>query len=164
MRRAATHHAAGSWPAGEATATVTLAFDQRHRRRIRLADDAGAPFLLDLDTAVALRDGDGLALDGGGYVRVRAAAEPVIDVRGTSPAHTARLAWHVGNRHTALQVLPDGALRLRDDHVLADMLDGLGATIERKRAPFSPEPGAYAAAPAHGHAHHPPDHSHDRER
>ena len=72
--------------------------------------------------------------------------------------------WHVGNRHTALQVLPDGALRLRDDHVLADMLEGLGAAIERKRAPFSPEPGAYAAAPAHAHPHHPAGHSHDRGR
>jgi urease accessory protein len=163
MRRAATHLPAGTWPSAQARATVTLAFDQRHRRRIRLADDSGEPFLLDLDSAVALGDGDGLALDGGGYIQVRAADEPVIDARGTSPAHAARLAWHVGNRHTAVQVLPDGGLRLRDDHVLADMLEGLGATIERKRAPFSPEAGAYAGH-AHGRARDHAGHSHDRDR
>jgi urease accessory protein len=158
MRRAKSHYPAGKWPQAEAAATVTLAFDDRHRRRIRLTDDAGEAFLLDLPAAVALRDGDGLALDGGGFVRVRAADEAVIDVRGGTAAHTARLAWHIGNRHTALQVLADGTLRLRDDHVLAEMLEGLGAVMERKLAPFSPEPGAYASAHTHGHDH---DHSHE---
>jgi len=161
MRRSTSLHPAGTWPPRQASATVTLEFDDRHRRRIRLTDDAGTPFLLDLATAQTLRDGDGLALDGGGFICVRAAPEAVIDARGTTPAHTARLAWHVGNRHTPLQVLDDGALRIRDDHVLADMLEGLGAILERKRAPFSPEPGAYAAA-AHEHEHDRPDdhHSH----
>lgn len=156
MRRATNHLSAGTWPPQQASATVTLEFDDRHRRRIRLIDDASEPFLLDLESAQTLRDGDGLALEGGGFICVRAAPEAVIDTRGTTPAHTARLAWHVGNRHTPLQVLADGALRIRDDHVLADMLAGLGALLERKRAPFSPEPGAYAAA----HEHHRPDDHH----
>jgi urease accessory protein len=163
MRRATSHHPTGTWPQAQAGATVTLEFDDRHRRRIRLTDDAGEPFLLDLASARTLRDGDGLALDGGGFICVRAAPEAVIDARGTTPAHAARLAWHVGNRHTPLQVLADGALRIRDDHVLADMLDGLGAVLERKRAPFSPEPGAYAAGnePHRQDDHHQAhDHSH----
>jgi urease accessory protein len=154
MRRVASLFPAGGWPRAQQRATVTLQFDDRHRRRIKLTDDAGEPFLLDFETVQTLRDGDGLALDGGGFVRVCAAPEAVIDVRGTTAAHTARLAWHVGNRHTPLQVLADGALRIRDDHVLADMLKGLGAELDSKRAPFSPEPGAYATG---GHAH-----GHDR--
>lgn len=154
MRRAVQHLSVGTWPDGTAIATVTLAFDDRHRRRIALDDDSGQPFLLDLPAPALLADGDGLALDGGGFIRVRAAAEPVLDVRGHGPAHVARLAWHIGNRHVPVQVLSDGGLRIRDDHVLAAMLEGLGATVERKCAPFAPEPGAYAAGHGHGHDHH----------
>lgn len=153
MRRATHHCPAGSWPPQAAIATATLAFDDRHRRRISLADDSGALFLLDLPAAALLADGDGLALDSGGYIRVRAAEEPVIDIGGDNAAHVARLAWHIGNRHVPLQVLPDGRLRIRDDHVLAAMLEGLGAMVEHKRAPFAPEPGAYASGHGHEYAH-----------
>jgi urease accessory protein len=158
MRRATEIHHRGSWPAENAVATVTLALDDRHRRRIRLTDDGGEAFLLDLAEAALMGDGDGLKLDDGGFIRVVAAAEPVADVAGTSPAHTARLAWHLGNRHTPVQVLADGGLRIRDDHVLVAMLEGLGASVVRRRAPFSPEPGAYARnghdnGYGHGHGH-----------
>ena len=133
---------------------MTLAFDERHRRRIRMTDDAGVPFLLDLAKAMVLGDGDGLALDGDGYIRVRAAAEPVADVRAATAAETARLAWHIGNRHTPVQVLADGTLRIRDDHVLVAMLEGLGAFVTRRLASFTPEPGAYAGTgDGHGHRH-----------
>jgi urease accessory protein len=144
MRRAAAVAAAGTWPKEQAAASVTLAFDDRHRRRIVLEADDGAPVLLDLERAVMLADGDGLALDGGGWIAVRAAAEPVIEARGRDPAATARLAWHLGNRHTPVQVLADGTLRLRDDHVLAAMLERLGAEVSRSLAAFTPETGAYA--------------------
>ncbi|MCZ6846868.1 MAG: urease accessory protein UreE [Alphaproteobacteria bacterium] len=150
MRRATHIHRAGDWPDESAVAAVTLAFDDRHRRRIRMSDDAGEPFLLDLPEAVLMVDGDGLALVDGGYIQVRAADEAVADIRGESPAHTARLAWHIGNRHTPVQVLPDSVLRIRDDHVLVAMAEGLGATVVCRTAPFSPEPGAYAGG---GHAH-----------
>ena len=152
MRRATHIHRAGEWPAESAAATVTLAFDDRHRRRIRMTDDAGEPFLLDLPEAALMADCDGLALLDGGYIRVRAADEAVADIEGESPAHTARLAWHIGNRHTPVQVLPDGVLRIRDDHVLVAMAEGLGAKVVRRMAPFSPEPGAYAGG-GHAHAH-----------
>jgi len=137
-------------------ATVTLTFDDRHRRRIRLTDDSGEAFLLDLAEAALMGDGDGLKLVDGGFICVVAAAEPVADVAGSSPAHTARLAWHLGNRHTPVQVLADGGLRIRDDHVLIAMLEGLGARVVRHAAPFSPESGAYARngyADEHGHGH-----------
>jgi len=139
-------------------ATVTLALDDRHRRRICLTDDAGEAFLLDLAEAALMGDGDGLKLEGGGFIRVVAADESVADVHGSSPAHTARLAWHIGNRHAPVEVLADGGLRIRDDHVLIAMLEGLGARVVRRRAPFSPEPGAYARnghanGRGHGHEH-----------
>lgn len=133
-------------------ATVTLALDDRHRRRICLTDDRGEAFLLDLAEAALMVDGDGLKLEDGGFIRVVVADESVADVRGTSPAHTARLAWHIGNRHAPVEVLADGGLRIRDDHVLIAMLEGLGASVVRRRAPFSPEPGAYARN-GHGHDH-----------
>lgn len=158
MRRAVIRHPAGTWPEAEEVATVTLAFDDRFRRRIRLADDGGTPFLLDLTEAALLGDGDGLELESGGYVRVRSADEDVLDVCGRDPAHMARLAWHLGNRHTPVQVLADGGLRVRYDHVLAGMLQGLGAAVTRRCAPFAPETGAYAGG--HGHRHR--GHSHDR--
>lgn len=163
MRRAITHYSAGSWPESEQVATVTLAFDERHRRRVKLADDGGESFLLVLERAVLLADGDGLELDGGGYIAVKAANESVFDIRCRDSRHTARVAWHIGNRHTPVQVLPDGSLRILHDHVLKDMLIGLGAEVaERTAAPFSPEPGAYAGhGEGHSHDHgHGPSHSH----
>ncbi|NQU57328.1 MAG: urease accessory protein UreE [Rhodospirillales bacterium] len=153
MRRATEHHRSGTWPAAKAVGTVTLALDDRHRRRIRMAVDGGAAFLLDLPQAVMLCDGDGLEISEGGYIRVIAADEPVADVRAKSASHTARLAWHIGNRHVAVQVLENGDLRILDDHVLVQMLEGLGAEVVRHNAPFSPEPGAYEKAEK--------DHSHD---
>jgi urease accessory protein len=144
MRRAVAVAAAGTWPETESMTSVTLTFDDRHRRRIVLPADDGRPVLLDLERAAVLTDGDGLVLDGGGWVAVCAAAEPVMEARGGDPAATARLAWHLGNRHTPVQVLADGTLRLRDDHVLAAMLERLGAEVRRSLAAFTPEAGAYA--------------------
>ncbi|OHC80353.1 MAG: Urease accessory protein UreE [Rhodospirillales bacterium RIFCSPLOWO2_12_FULL_67_15] len=153
MRRAVAVFSNGSWPLAEAAGTVTLAYHDRHRRRVRMNDDGGADFLLDLPQAAVLRQGDGLALEGGGYIQVRAALEAVADIAAESPEHLARLAWHIGNRHVPVQVLPDGALRILDDHVLVDMVRGLGARVVRLRAPFAPEAGAYAGGHTHDHDH-----------
>ncbi len=146
MRRAIQVAAAGAWPEDRTVGRVSLVFDDRNRRRLRLLDDEGRPFLLDLDTPAQLRDGDGLALEEGGYIRVTAAPEAVADVITGSATAAARLAWHIGNRHALLQVLPDGTLRIRDDPVLMAMVEGLGARVIRKLAPFTPETGAYAGA------------------
>jgi urease accessory protein len=164
MRRAIAVLPTGSWCETEPVATATLPFDQRHRRRVRMLDDAGEPFLLDLDRPVTLADGDGLALVGGGVIHVRAAEEAVIEARGATTADAARLAWHLGNRHAPVQVLADGTLRLRDDPVLAAMLHGLGARLIHRGAPFTPEPGAYAHAgrPRDERHHYPFDHADER--
>jgi urease accessory protein len=130
--------------------TVTLTHDDRHRRRIRLTTDGGTAFLLDLAETHHLADGHLLVLDDGRFLQIRAAPEPVLEVEAATPIELARLAWHLGNRHTPVQVLADGRLRLRDDHVLAAMLKGLGASVTPCTAPFSPEHGAYAGS---GHDH-----------
>jgi urease accessory protein len=149
IRRVTAVKPAGAWPAGDAAAAVTLAFDDRYRRRIKLTDDDGDDFLLDLAEATRLEDGDGLVLESGRIIAVRAAAEDVLDISSASAAETARIAWHIGNRHTPVQVLADGGLRIAYDHVLEAMISGLGGRCDRVQAPFAPEPGAYAD---HGHA------------
>ncbi len=154
MRRAIERIAAGHWPATEETGVVTLAFGERHRRRVVLEADDGESFLLDLPHACLLADGDGLALADGGFIAVKAAEEPVMEVSGYSHEHLARLAWHIGNRHAPVQVLTDGRLRILADHVLEEMLKGLGAHPSRRLACFQPESGAYSGdRESHGHEH-----------
>jgi urease accessory protein len=161
--RATSVAAAGTWPEAEARDTVLVDFDDRFRRRKLYTGEAGIAFLLDLPEAQVLKDGDGLALATGGYVRVKAAPEPLLEVTGRDPQHLLRLAWHLGNRHLPAEIA-DGRILIRHDHVIQHMLEGLGATVRGVDAPFNPEGGAYgehggAAAHAHGHHHH--DHQHD---
>ncbi len=158
LARATTLYAAGTWPADQVRDTVTLDFDDRHRRRKRYIGAGGLAFLLDLADAQVLRDGDGLALEGGGYIAVRAAPEPLIEVTAHSPAELARLAWHLGNRHLPAEIA-GARILIRHDHVILHMLAGLGATVREVHAPFNPEGGAYGE---HNRApHHPHGHGHD---
>jgi urease accessory protein len=152
MLRALRIERAGQWPRASARGTVTLAYDDRHRRRLRLASDAGEPFLLDLPRTGVLEEGDGLALSDGSWLAVQAAPEALIEVTAASPELLTRLAWHIGNRHLPAH-LGRARILIRDDHVIAAMLAGLGAQLRRIDAPFTPERGAYAAEP-----HHHPDH------
>ena len=142
---------AGHWPAGEARGSVTLSYDDRHRRRVRLNSDAGEPFLLDLPQAEVLGAGDGLQLSDGSWLLVKAAAEMLIEVTA-EPALLLRLAWHIGNRHLPAQI-EERRILIRDDHVIAAMLEGLGGRLRRISAPFTPERGAYASAAPHHHEH-----------
>jgi urease accessory protein len=132
--------------------TVVLDFDDRHRRRMAMTGTRGLEFLLDLEHAVALRGGDALVLDDGRLVEVVAAPEPLVEIRSPDPAHLVRVAWHLGNRHLPTQITARG-LRIRRDHVIEAMVQGLGARIIEIEAPFDPEGGAYAAAEAHDHGH-----------
>lgn len=145
MRRAITVHRRGHWPEDAAVDSVTLTYLDRHRRRIRLIADSGQTFLLDLPRAHHLVEGDGLELEGGGFLRVHAASEPVFEIDGHAE-NLLRIALHLGNRHLPVQV-SGGRLRIRADHVIADMVTGLGGHITRLAAPFDPETGAYAAHP-----------------
>jgi urease accessory protein len=148
MRRAIAVHHRGDWPDDAALDTVTLAYLDRHRRRIRLVADSGNAFLLDLPRAVHLVDSDGLELDGGGYLRVCSAAEPLLEIMAADRAALLRIAWHLGNRHLPMQIIGE-RLRIHADHVIVDMVTGLGGRVTWLEAPFDPEAGAYTA---HEHA------------
>jgi urease accessory protein len=138
-----------------ATDTLSLDYEARFLRRKRLVSDAGRAFLLDLPETVSLGPQHGIALPDGTRIAVRAAPEALLEVTGD----LTRLAWHIGNRHTPCQITPD-ALYIRHDHVLADMLRGLGAHVAAVTAPFTPEGGAYGHGRTMGHDHGP-EHSHD---
>lgn len=159
MTRAVEHVRAGHWPVQEAQAVVTLDFDARFRRRMMLTTDGGDEVLLDLAKPVAMAGGDGLRLAGGGWLRIEAAPEALIEVRAETPHALLRLAWHLGNRHLPAEIRED-AILIRPDHVIEEMLTGLGAGLARVVRPFQPEGGAYGdpATPG-GHHHH--GHSHD---
>jgi urease accessory protein len=152
MLRATIVKPAGSWEPGAARDCVVLDFDARHRRRIVMHGEAGLDFLLDLPEAVALADGDGLQLEDGGVVSVKAAPERLIEVRAGEELPLLRIAWHLGNRHLPAQILDD-AVRIREDHVILDMLQKMGARTALIEAPFHPEGGAYGHGRTHSHDH-----------
>ncbi|MFE0756068.1 urease accessory protein UreE [Inquilinus sp. NPDC058860] len=143
---------AGRFDPGAVSDRVVLDYDSRHRRRIVLYGEAGTVVLLDLSEAAHLRDGDALRGEDGGLVLVAAAAERLVEIRAGSQAELIRIAWHLGNRHLPTQLLPD-ALRIRADHVIEEMVRGLGGAVVAIEAPFDPEGGAYGHGAVHGHAH-----------
>jgi urease accessory protein len=152
--------------AQDAIETVRLDHDLRTRRRIVFTTAQGASILLDMPRTVRLRDGDGLALDDGSLVRVEAAPEALIEIHAHDLPALVRIAWHLGNRHLPTQLLGD-RLRIRHDHVIADMVAGLGGHCRAIMAPFDPEGGAYAedagaASGGHDH-HHAQDHGHHHD-
>jgi urease accessory protein len=160
MKRARAVKTAGHWDSAGAVDHVLLDAHDRHRRRVVLTGERGTTFLLDLPQATALRDGDGLVLDDGSIVRIVGRPEPLIEIAAADSRQLARLAWHIGNRHIDVQIVGD-RLRIRRDHVIEDMLRGLGAQLAPVEAPFDPESGAYGQH-AHGDAHpHPHDHHHE---
>ncbi|MEN8642636.1 urease accessory protein UreE [Pseudomonas sichuanensis] len=139
------------------TGSVTLTVDSRIKSRLRVILDDGRDAGLMLERGHLLRGGELLADAAGGQViRVLAAPEAVSTVRCSDPHLLARAAYHLGNRHVPLQIEP-GLLRYQHDHVLDDMLRGLGLTVAAEQAPFEPEAGAYQSAP-HSHSH---SHAHD---
>jgi urease accessory protein len=129
--------------------TLKLPFEQRCKSRLRTTLVGGEEVGLFLDRGTILRGGDCLAADDGRIVRVQSAEETLMEARAVDAATLARAAYHLGNRHMPIEV-GDGWLRFAADHVLAEMLNGLGVEISVLAAPFEPEPGAYAA----GHHQH----------
>ena len=156
MIRATTVRAQHRWSEAPAD-SVVLDFDGRHRRRMAMTGTRGLAFLLDLESAVALRGGDALVLDDGRLIEVVAAPEPLAEIRCTDPQRLVRVAWHLGNRHLPTQIMAK-CLRIRRDHVIEAMVRGLGARVIEIEAAFDPEGGAYADA---FHAHAPESGSHD---
>jgi urease accessory protein len=134
-------------PAGhDAIDTVTLDHTARHRRRVTMISDGGLEFLLDLANAHALRHGDGLVLEDGRVIEVKALPEPLTEIRGRDGAHLVQLAWQIGNRHLEAQIEADRIV-IRRDHVISAMLIGLDATVRNIEEIFQPVAGAY------GHHH-----------
>lgn len=150
LRRGTEIKPAGAWNAVEAIDCVVLDANDRQRRRIVLAGEKGTTFLLDLENPATLRDGDGLVLDDGSIVAVRGIAEELTEIAASSPFDLVRFAWHIGNRHAALQVT-EQKLRIRRDHVLEAMLRQMGAALTPIDAPFDPEAGARSGQGADHH-------------
>lgn len=159
MHSVSIHRSAGLWPKEKVAGTVTLDFDARHRRRIRLTTDQGEDVLLDLPRAVAMADGDGLLSADGKWLKVQAAAELTVEVRHKDPGQLMRIAWHLGNRHLPTEVR-ETVLRIRPDHVIEHMLQGFGAVLVKVRVPFQPEGGAYSGQVQH-HEHDDSGHHHE---
>ena len=149
MKRAIEALARGAWPETDMVGAVTLDHDARHRRRVRIVCDDQEPLLLDLEQAVALREGDGLRVEGGGWVAVRAADENLVEIRAVSAQILHRFAWHLGNRHCPAEIHAD-RIYMRRDHVIEAMLEGLGGRLTPTKRPFDPEGGAYAGGHDHG--------------
>ena len=151
----------GTWD-GIAVDTVVLGYDDRYRRRMAMTGTGGLEFVLDLASALVLADGDALVLNDGRMVAVKAAAEPLLEITCTNPVHLARVAWHLGNRHLPTEI--DGnRILIREDHVIADMVRGLGADVRHVDAPFTPEGGAYAGGGHHHHHEHDDDQPHGND-
>ena len=153
-------------------ATVELDWDVRQKSRFDATDSSGRALGVFLPRGSVVRGGDVLVADDGSLIRVIAAPQPVLVVRQCaehgSPFDLLRAAYHLGNRHVALELKPDH-LKLEPDHVLAEMLRHMHLEVSEEQAAFEPEGGAYAMAEHapghgdghHGHDHHGHDHGHD---
>lgn len=147
--------------------SISLNYEQRTRSRLRAHDEAGSEVGLDLPRGTVLHAGDLIVTEAGEALQVKAAPEAIIEVRAADALSLMRIAYHLGNRHVALQVGDSdgtGWLRLQPDHVLEGMIERLGGRIETLSAAFDPEAGAYGydAAATAGHQHaHEHDHEHD---
>ncbi len=144
---------------GEIVDRVVLESGERHRRRIALRGAGGLGFLLDLPEAAVLDDGDALVLEDGRLIWVEAAPERLLEIRAASDHALKRLIWHIGNRHIPAEIGAE-AVWIADDHVLADMVRGLGGTAEPVERPFRPEGGAYSGGHGHDHPHGGHHHQH----
>jgi urease accessory protein len=143
---------------------LCLGADERFRLRGHRRSACGRDLVLQLERGEPLQPGEWLSgAPGDPPVRVEAAAEPLLVVRASDPLDLLRAAYHLGNRHVALEVCAD-ELRLLEDSVLADLLEQRGLELEHRQAPFLPEAGAYAAAGGHRHGPGPGhDHDHDHD-
>jgi len=146
--------------------TLTLPYEARQKSRHRVRLDSGREAAVVLKPGTVIEDGDRLVARDGTTVLVCAAHEPVSTASSVDPQTLARACYHLGNRHVALQV-GAGWVRYQPDHVLDEMLRGLGLEVVHESTSFKPERGAYGGhshshtqSHSHGHSH---PHSHDDE-
>lgn len=146
-----TFRAVGYLPPGATGTPFELAIlmhDERRVRRRMLTLVHGDTVLVDFPEPVTLADRSSLQLEDGRLVEIIAGEEQLYDIRGRDKQHLMRLCWHLGNRHLKTQI-EDGRVLILRDHVIRDMLQGLGATVSDVSEPFHPEEGAYS------HSHEP---------
>ena len=153
--------AAAAGPAPAACLLLPLAADQRTSLRGHRRSRCGRDLLLQLPRGAALQPGELLRSDDGAVlVQVEAAPEPVMQVRSPEPLALLQAAYHLGNRHVAMELHPDRLVLLQDS-VLADLLRQRGLAVELLEAPFQPEAGAYEGIGGHRHDHaHSHSHHH----
>ena len=138
-------------PRDKFDAELIMPYELRQKCRLRTQTTTGEETGLFLPRGSVLRDGDFLESEDGRIVKVTASLEKVLQVGCPDPVQLARIAYHLGNRHVALQI-GTGWLRIANDYVLREMVEGLGALVVPVEAVFEPEPGAYG-----GHRHQVPD-------
>ena len=112
----------GNWPIDKAKYTITLNASERLCRRKNLILDNGKKVLIALDKVVNFNDSDGFELENGEWIKINAAKEKIIDINTNDNEHQSLLAWHLGNRHLAMQIINEKLLRIEYDHVILDML------------------------------------------
>jgi urease accessory protein len=161
----------GAYPI-EVRGQLRLPFELRQKSRLRTKLVSGEEAALMLPRGEVLRGGDRVVASDGRVIEVVAETERLLHVECADATALARAAYHLGNRHVPVQV-GDGFLRLAADHVLEEMLKGLGAKVTAVDAPFEPEAGAYGAGHRHdelghgGRIHefgaHPRDAGHDHD-
>ena len=141
--------------------TVTLDYQQRQKSRAKATTRQGTVIAWFIERGRVLADGEYLKAQDGTLIKVVAANETVSEVCVTDPLALVKAAYHLGNRHVPLQI-GDNFLRYQHDHVLDDMIRGLGLLVSCAEKPFHPEPGAYHNHEAHhhDHEHHPHQHDH----
>ena len=142
--------------------SITLDRQARYRRRVLLQTDRGHELMLDLPEATYMAHGDALDLGNGTFVKVIAAPEALLQIHAHGAVELARIAWHIGNRHTPCEIGRD-AIYIQPDHVLEEMVIGLGAHVHQVTRPFEPEGGAYGGKGPLVESHHGHGHSHDHE-
>lgn len=153
MRRVTSYLPAGE-TTGSAQSKILLGHAERHLRRKLLHLEDGEMIMLDLKEPALFHHGDRLQVDDGSEVEICAADEKLFAIRPRDPLHLLELAWHLGNRHLAVQIEPERIL-IQRDHVILDMLKGLGAEVDEVVEQFQPLRGAYHAhGGGHGHGHH----------
>ena len=142
------------------TTSLTLVKDQREKSRLKVTLDNGEEGGLFFTKGTSFQDGDLIiSTDGETLVQIRAAAETVSSIRCDDSLLLAKACYHLGNRHIPLQINAT-ELRYQHDHVLDEMVRGLGLEVLTEQAPFEPESGAYSGG---GHHHHSDDHSHGHD-
>ena len=144
----------------ELEGVVVLDFDARQKHRFLAKLEGGGELAVELPRGSVLADGDYLETGENAGVLVRAAAEELSVAYAADALLVARVAYHLGNRHVALQI-ERTCVKYRHDHVLDDLCRRLSAEVSFESGPFSPEGGAYGRGGHHEHRSHHRDHSHD---